>query len=751
MRNRRSLLLGLSFIFTACAANEYETRASNIAIAGPWVPPEATLIRSNPQRVEVTEPPPVTGTCRSTCPADDRGAFGLCEDPAGCSGLKPGTLRLQRFIQENWRFVGSGGNYNCRRNSNQSVNGFGVRSCTNLSVHSVGRAIDLMIPQVSGGDADNTLGDQVANWLIENAAYIGIQRVIWDGKYWNGGRVNNHFSDIPNGVDHHVNHIHAELSVEGGDQRTPFFTVGPPPVTCQPTCAGNALVRADCTVLDCATTGQVCIPDPPRCGAGEPPTAVRNPAINIPGATPNGGLVRYQLVAPTRLFDTRVAAASAQLQRSDGAMAGPLGPTRDGTFSAFAALPAGATGVWLNVAAVPLADPGFVSVYPAGAVTNASTLNYTPPIARANAVAVALGAGNGVTFRAASETHLIGDLNGAFAPMGMGLRSITPTRVLDTRASAPLAANARRPLPLNAPMDARAVVVTVAAIPRGTAGFIQVFACNAPPPSTSTLNFGATGVVSNTVISSIPGGELCFQSSAEVDLIVDITGYFVDAGELSLQLVRPLRMVDTRQMDSIYTGRLGAGQVIELPIAAIPGLPADARAAIVNLTTVGAASDGFFTVYPCGMNTPNTSSLNFQTGVAGAGMVISSLRGGRLCIYTSTRTHVIADLYGAWVPTPGSIPSGDPMPEMDNPEDPGMIGLDAGVAADARQPLDEASNLNMDVRTLSDDGRVGMSPANPGCGCRTPVKNEDPRWLAISATLALALVLRRRKCELTAD
>jgi MYXO-CTERM domain-containing protein len=733
--------MGLTSALTACAASEYDTSAANIAIEGPWVPPAATLALSNPQQVMVSEPPMVTGQCNSTCPADARGAFGLCVDP-GCSGLKPGTRDLQLYIQRRWNFVGAGGNYNCRRNSNQSVNGFGVRSCTNLSVHSVGRAVDLMIPQASGG-ADNTNGDQVANWLIENAEYIGIQRVIWDGKYWNGGRINNHFSDIPNGVDHHTNHIHAELSVEGADRRTRFFTIGPPPVTCPVTCYGNLAVRADCTFVDCAAMGQVCTGDPPRCAAGERPESVRNPAVTIPAAVLTGGLVRFQPVAPTRLFDTRMPAASALLRRSDGAMAGPLGPMREGTISTFAGLPAGAVGVWLNAAAVPLMAPGFVSVFPAGAATTSSLINYAPPLSRANAVAVALGAGGGVTFTASSDSDVIADMSGAFAPTGMGLRAVTPTRVLDTRASAPAMANTRRVLMLNPPMEARSVVASVAVIPRGNAGFLQVFACDAMPPATSTINYGASAVVSNAVISTITGGQICVQASSDADVIVDVTGYLVDTGELSLQLVRPLRLIDTRDMGSLYAGRVGPGQVIELPIAAIPGLPADARAAIVNLTSVDALANGFFTAYPCGISTPNTSNLNYQAGTVGASTVVAALGGGRLCVYSNTRSHVIADLYGVWVPTPGSTPSTMLPPEMEVPEDPNMLEQDAGAMSDATAPTGDAQS-NGDAGAMGRDGST-VPPANAGCGCRTAPTQSPVRPLAMWTAAALVVLLRRRR------
>jgi hypothetical protein len=187
-------------------------------------------------------------------------------------------------------------------------------------------------------------------------------------------------------------------------------------------------------------------------------------------------------------------------------------------------------------------------------MTDSSSVNFAPPLPRANASAMARGAGGGVTFRSNTDVDVITDMTGAFAPAGLGLRTTAPTRVVDTRGGAPVAANTRFAVTLNAPADARGVVANVAVIPRGAPGFVQAFACDAGPPPTSNINHGPTAVVNNAVISTITGGQLCFQSLAEVDLIVDVNGYLVDNGELSLQLINPLRVMDTRNAGSIYSG-----------------------------------------------------------------------------------------------------------------------------------------------------------------------------------------------------
>lgn len=737
--------MGWTLSLVACAA-DVDVASSEVAVAGDWVAPARTLALSNPQYVPVVDPPRITGSCTSTCPGN---VWGACTDPA-CTGPMTGTVEVQRYIQGRWSFVGAGGNFSCRRNSNPA-------SCNFLSVHSIGRAMDLMIPVTASGDADNTLGDQVANWLIENAEYIGVQRVIWDGKYWNGSRPNNHFSDISDALcgaryctDHHVNHIHAELSVEGAARRTRFFTMGAPPMTCPVVCYGNAAVRADCSFTDCAAMGQVCVPDPPRCAPAESPAAVRNTGATLPTAAPRGGLARFQSVAPTRLFDTRTPAESTRLARSDGATSGPLTATRTGTVSDFPGVAAGATGVWLNVAAVPQTDPGYIAVYPAGASTDSSTVNYAPPTPRANAAAIALGAGNGVTFRSIAPVDVIADMTGAFAPSGAGLRTTAPTRVIDTRATRPVTAGAPFAIDVRAPSDARAAVANITVIARGTAGYLRAFACGSPAPNTSNINYAADGVFNNLVMTALTDGQLCVQSSSEIDVIVDVNGYLVDRGELSLQLLTPLRVLDTRSAASLYNGRLGAGQVVEIPVTSIPGIAANARAALVNVTSVGSTAGGFVTVFPCGASTPNASSLNYGPAAVVGAASIAALGSGRLCLFSNQRTHLIVDLLGVWVPAAGSTPT-DPMePPPDTPEDPGMDAPDASAPSDASTPDGSAAPAdagNVPARDASAglDGADAPPPAINGCGCRAPTAPASPRsfaWMALAA--ALVTCARRR-------
>jgi len=718
-------------------ASDLGVQGSSLAIRVPgrWSPPPDVIARANAQFVEVVDPPPVypLGHCSGPDLLRD-----YCTHPA-CSGPHPGTQAIADWIMAKWGATGISnlGVAGCRRNTNNGAY---------LSVHAIGRAIDIGVP-LDGGDADNTIGDAVGNFLIERAQYIGIQRVGWDGRWFNG---RNGFganmcssscgvSDYPSGCwpcNPHVNHLHIEVSVDAGNQNTRFFTEGPPGETCPVVCYGSAAVAADCSFVDCAASGQVCVDGPVRCAPIEPPSATFNASAALPTVEPIGGIARFTFVGPARVFDTRMGADSSRLMRAG---AGSLAVDAPATVTSWPLLPAGARGAWLNAAAVQGAGAGFLQVYPTGSTTGSSTLNYQLNAVRSNAAPVSFGTGDGVDFMAnVSSTDLITDIVAAFTDEGLGLRSIAPRRVLDSRGGASVLAETEYPVGVEAPADARGVVATVAVL-NDEPGFLTAYACGAPRPDTSSINYEGRGVVANTVVSELSAdGKLCFWSKSPVDLVVDIAGYFVPDGELSYQPVHAVRLLDTRQVGARYEGRPAPRQLIELPIQSLPGAPAGIQSVVVNLTATGSDPAGFVTMFPCGFDAPVTSSLNFGSERGSVGTVgVTSIGDGSLCMQTHNRTHLVVDLLGVWVPTPGAAPTPstppvDPDPSISGMEDAG-VG-DAGVGGDGGP---------------SGDAGPSTGGLNSGCSCRvTAAPSTPPLWAMALGVFAVGVVFgRRRRCR----
>ena len=133
-------------------------------------------------------------------------------------GASSGALEFGEFLQDefaasiNRRVSGEGIQiYACRS----------VRGGSSRSVHAEGRAVDFFVPMRSG-DANNALGDEVANWLVQNAQQIGIQLIIWDRTVWRAGEGDRCYT----GTHPHNDHIHIELNDAAARRETPFFRGG---------------------------------------------------------------------------------------------------------------------------------------------------------------------------------------------------------------------------------------------------------------------------------------------------------------------------------------------------------------------------------------------------------------------------------------------------------------------------------------------------------------------------------------------
>ncbi|MEP7013382.1 MAG: hypothetical protein ABJC13_23930 [Acidobacteriota bacterium] len=86
--------------------------------------------------------------------------------------------------------------------------------------------------------------------------------------------------------------------------------------------------------------------------------------------------------------------------------------------------------------------------------------------------------------------------------------------------------------------------------------------------------------------------------------------------------VAPCRAVDTRL---VAGGILASGVPQTYRLAAACGVPCSARAISTNVTVVGPAGSGFFTLYPGGTGPPTTATLNFGAGQTRANNAILSL------------------------------------------------------------------------------------------------------------------------------
>ena len=228
-----------------------------------------------------------------------------------------------------------------------------------------------------------------------------------------------------------------------------------------------------------------------------------------------------------------------------------------------------------------------------------------------------------------------------------------------------------------------AVVLNVTIVDAGAAGFVTVWPDGGTRPNTSSVNSDYAGhTVANTVTTPVStGGVVSLYSQGASHLIVDVQGLFVAADAATagrLVALAPVRALDTRQSAQQF----GANETRVVDLRPY-GVPADASAAVLNITLVSAAGPGFLTVWPGGVM-PNASNLNAQTGDVVANQVMVGTSDGQFSIYALAGGHIIVDVAGYF--------TGDSAPRS---SDGLFVAVTPGRLFDTRQPSSPSGGAMM--------------------------------------------------------
>ncbi|AUG79766.1 hypothetical protein CFP65_5053 [Kitasatospora sp. MMS16-BH015] len=245
----------------------------------------------------------------------------------------------------------------------------------------------------------------------------------------------------------------------------------------------------------------------------------------------------------------------------------------------------------------------------------------------------------------------------------MGYTPITPTRVLDTRKPGTGGRPQRLgpgqsvtvdvPTPFGQP-DADAAVLNVTAVNPSQAGYLSVYPAGTDRPPTSNVNFAAGQTVPNLV--TVPTGQdhqvTVYNFSGTTDVVVDVMGSYRRSGGSGFGAVSPVRLLDTRK-----SAALDADSSVSVQVRGVGGVPDDATAVVLNLTSTGSDAGGYLTAYANWTARPGTSNLNFTAGQTVANQVVVPIGAdGKVAVYNHTgRTHVVADVFGYYGPSGSSL------------------------------------------------------------------------------------------------
>ena len=254
--------------------------------------------------------------------------------------------------------------------------------------------------------------------------------------------------------------------------------------------------------------------------------------------------------------------------------------------------------------------------------------------------------------------------------------SVTPCTLLDTTSpTSPVdGLLAGEPVEVSAagtcgvPGDATAVVVTLRVIDTVAApGFLTVWPSGMAVPEASMLSWSTIGSTrtTSTIVALAADGKLSLQSNVDADVSVDVSGAFTPAATATagrFASVTPARLLDSRTNG----GPFAAGETRRVPLPA--GVPTDAVALSLNVTTTKSLGAGFVTVAAAG-GTPTSSSVLDTDGAgqtraaavfapaSSAGIDVTSTAGGQVLVdivgyFTGPSAPASADgMFVATLPT----------------------------------------------------------------------------------------------------
>jgi hypothetical protein len=279
------------------------------------------------------------------------------------------------------------------------------------------------------------------------------------------------------------------------------------------------------------------------------------------------------------------------------------------------------------------------------------------------------------------------------------------------------------------PTGITAAAVTVTAANSTVDTYVTAWPAGAVRPDTSTVNVRPGRAVANSAIIPIGvDGSIDVFAPAVLDMVIDVSAVFVATPatrEGRFVTATPSRMLDTRE----GTGPLPVGGSVTLPLPA--GVPGDALALMVNVTSVGAGVPGFLTGHAAGAAPSTSSFLNPDgSGVPLAASVIVPASSSGITIEASSGGDVVVDLVG-WFTGASAASSADGLFVAATPTrllDTRISGprLWKGGTRELASPVAGASALVTNV-TLDQADSDGFVTAYPAGTARPTTSSVNPR------------------------
>lgn len=224
-----------------------------------------------------------------------------------------------------------------------------------------------------------------------------------------------------------------------------------------------------------------------------------------------------------------------------------------------------------------------------------------------------------------------------------------------------LSAGAIRPIPLlssscGIPATAKAYSLNVTVVPFEAVSSLTLWPTGQGRPGVHTLvEPNGRVVANNAIITAGVNGSIDVYATGKTDLVLDINGYFSDAGLYVFYPLNPCRIIDTRpayappDIGALFGApslAADSARAFPVPSGRCP-VPAGAKAYFVNITAIPTSQLGYITAYPTATLRPYASTLNSWDGrIVANGAIVPADPNGSISLYASSGTDVAVDILG---------------------------------------------------------------------------------------------------------
>ncbi|MBM7784891.1 RHS repeat-associated core domain-containing protein [Tenggerimyces flavus] len=365
--------------------------------------------------------------------------------------------------------------------------------------------------------------------------------------------------------------------------------------------------------------------------AAEPAGVNPSEQVALESTPPAAG--EYVPLQPARIVDSRTGLGGATGQLGEA-------ESRTYTVTGVGGVPSsGVSAVALAVTSVNSTADSGLTLWPTGE-TRPSTASLTITAGKpvTNTVITKIGPGGQVeVFNRWGDTHVVFDVEGFFTDntvttAGGTFVPLTHTRIFDTRIGL-----GGPQTPLQAGVARDVTVLGVGGVPAANVSAVAVnftmvdatvdtnlisWPAGQTRPSVSTLQVGASRAMSALAQVKVgTGGKISvYTGSGQVDLIVDVEGYYLDNTQTGRDLYVPITPDRINNQGPMSSGGvrgikiLGATRYLQPGVQVIP--PAGVTAVVLSVTAIDPQGSGFFTVWPSGAVRPAMSTLSYTAADA---------------------------------------------------------------------------------------------------------------------------------------